>query len=93
MFSKENREGNKTVKIQFFDEYEKNVKSKYKLCMAVSRRARELGDYLVAARNMERVNIIRPLVDIDSYDPLEIAFSEIKENKIEFDIPEKEEEK
>lgn len=80
------------MKIQFFDEYESNVKSKYKLCMAVARRARELGDYLVAARNMERVNIVRPLVDIDSYDPLEIAFAEIKEDKIKFDIPEKEEE-
>jgi len=81
------------VKIQFFDEYDNNIKSKYKLCMAVAKRARELGDYLVAARNMERVNIVRPLVDIDSYDPLEIAFGEIKENKVAFDIPKEEEEK
>ena len=80
------------MKIQFFDEYEKSMKSKYKLCMAAAKRARELGDYLVAARNMERVNIVRPLVDIDSYDPLEIAFGEIKENKVEFDISEEEEE-
>ena len=80
------------MKIQFLDEYEKSIKSKYKLCMAASKRARELGDYLVAARNMERVNIVRPLVDIDSYDPLEIAFSEIKENKVEFDTPKEEEE-
>ena len=80
------------MKIQFFDEYENNIKSKYRLCMAVAKRARELGDYLVAARNMERVNIVRPLVDIDSYDPLEIAFSEVKENKIEFDTPKEEEE-
>ena len=80
------------MKIQFLDEYEKNVKSKYKLCMAAAKRARELGDYLVAARNMERVNIVRPLVDIDSYDPLEIAFTELKESKIEFDIHKEEEE-
>ena len=80
------------MKIQFFDEYEDNIKSKYKLCMAVAKRARELGDYLVAARNMERVNIVRPLVDIDSYDPLEIAFGEIKEKKVEFDTPKVEEE-
>ena len=80
------------MKIQFFDEYENNIKSKYKLCMAAAKRARELGDYLVAARNMERVNIVRPLVDINSYDPLEIAFGEIKENKVEFDIPKEEEE-
>ena len=81
------------MKIQFFDEYEDSVKSKYKLCMAVAKRARELGEYLVAARNMERVNIVRPLVDIDSYDPLEIAFTEVKESKIEFDTPKEEEEK
>jgi len=79
------------VKIQFFDEYEKDIKSKYKLCIAVSRRARELGDYFVAARNMERVNIVKPLVDIDSQDPLEISFNELKEKKIDFDIKEKEE--
>lgn len=80
------------MKIQFFDEYDKSIKSKYKLCMAAAKRARELGDYLVAARNMERVNIVKPLVDIDSYDPLEIAFSEIKDKKIEFDTPKEEEE-
>ena len=80
------------MKIQFFDEYENSVKSKYKLCMAVSKRARELGDYLTAARNMERVNIVKPLVDIDSYDPLEIAFQELKEDKIGFETPKEEEE-
>jgi DNA-directed RNA polymerase subunit K/omega len=74
------------LKVQFTDEYEKNVDSKYKICLAVSKRARELGDYLSAQRNMERVNIIKPLVDIDSYDPLEIAFQELKEEKIAFEI-------
>jgi len=79
------------MKIHFLDEYEKNIKSKYKLCIAVSMRARELGEYLAAARNMERVNIVKPLVDMDSSDPLEIAFQEIKEEKIGFDIKEEEE--
>jgi DNA-directed RNA polymerase subunit K/omega len=79
------------MKIHFLDEYEKNIKSKYKLCIAVSMRARELGEYLAAARNMERVNIVKPLVDMDSSDPLEIAFQEIKEKKIGFDIKEEEE--
>lgn len=74
------------MKVQFLDEYENNIESKYKLCVAVARRARELGDYLSAKRNMERINIIKPLVDIDSYDPLEIAFQELKENKIKFGI-------
>jgi len=79
------------VKVQFFDEYEENIKSKYKLCIAAARRARELGEYLVAARNMERVNIVKPLVDMDSYDPLELSFAELKAEKIEFDTPKEEE--
>lgn len=79
------------MKIQFFDEFEKDIKSKYKLCRAVSVRSRELGEYFTAARNMERVNIMKPLVDIDSEDPLEIAFKELKEKKIEFGNIEKKE--
>lgn len=78
------------MKVQFVDEYEKNVDSKYKICLAVAKRARELGEYLSAQRNMERVNIVKPLVDIDSYDPLEIAFQELKEEKIAFGIKKKE---
>jgi len=79
------------LKVQFVDEYEKNVDSKYKICLAVARRARELGDYISAKRNMERVNIVKPLVDIDSYDPLEIAFQELKEEKIAFGTKKEEE--
>jgi DNA-directed RNA polymerase subunit K/omega len=79
------------VKIQFFDEYEKDIKSKYKLCRAVSVRARELGEYFTAARNMERVNIMKPLVDIDSQDPLEISFTEVKGKMIGFDTKKEEE--
>jgi len=79
------------LKVQFVDEYEKNVDSKYEICLAVAKRARELGDYLSAQRNMERVNVIKPLVDIDSFDPLEIAFQELKEEKIAFKIKKEEE--
>ncbi len=79
------------MKVQFVDEFKENVDSKYKICLAVSKRARELGDYLSAERNMERVSIIKPLVDIDSYDPLEIAFQELKEKKIAFEIKKEEE--
>jgi DNA-directed RNA polymerase subunit K/omega len=79
------------LKVQFVDEFEKNVDSKYKICLVVSKRARELSDYLSAKRNMERVNIVKPLVDIDSYDPLEIAFQELKEEKIAFEIKKKKE--
>ena len=79
------------MKIQFFDEFEEDIKSKYKLCRAVSVRARELGEYFTAARNVERVNIVKPLLDTDSEDPLEIAFNELKEKKIEFGNIEEEE--
>ncbi|MBN2073010.1 MAG: DNA-directed RNA polymerase subunit omega [Actinobacteria bacterium] len=70
------------MEIQYLDEFNKKVKSKYKLCIATAKRARELGNYLNAKRNMERINVVKPLVDIDSHDPLEIAFNEIKEGKV-----------
>ena len=79
------------MKVQFVDEFKENVDSKYKISLAVSKRARELGEYLSAERNMERVSIIKPLIDIDSYDPLEIAFQELKEKKIAFEIKKEEE--
>ncbi len=72
------------MKIQYLDEYIKSVGSKYKLCIAVAKRARELGEYLSAQKNMERISVIKPLVDIESHDPLEIAFNEIKEEKVTF---------
>ena len=58
--------------------------SKYSLCICLAKRARELGAFIVAKRNMERVNIMHPLVEIDTNDPLEIAIAELKENKISF---------
>jgi len=72
------------MKVQYIDEFNKVIDSKYKLCIAVAKRARELGDYLSAQKNMERINVIKPLVDIESHDPLEIAFNEIKEGKVIF---------
>ncbi len=70
------------MKVQYVDEYRENTDSKYKLCILVAKRARELGEYLSAQKNMERINVVKPLVDIESRDPLEIAFNEIKEGKI-----------
>lgn len=72
------------MKVQYVDEYGKSVDSKYKLCILVAKRARELGEYLSAQKNMERINVVKPLVDVESHDPLEIAFNEIKEGKIIF---------
>jgi DNA-directed RNA polymerase subunit K/omega len=34
--------------------------------------------------------VIKPLVDIESHDPLEIAFSEIKDGKVVFEEKKKE---
>jgi len=72
------------MKVQYVDEYGNSINSKYKLCIAVARRARELGEYLSAQKNMERINVVKPLVDVESHDPLEIAFNEIKEEKVTF---------
>ncbi|MBE3090330.1 MAG: DNA-directed RNA polymerase subunit omega [Actinobacteria bacterium] len=72
------------MKVQYVDEYKESTDSKYKLCILVAKRARELGDYLSAQKNMERINVVKPLVDVESHDPLEIAFNEIKEGKIIF---------
>jgi len=70
------------MKVQYVDEYKESIDSKYKLCILASKRARELGEYLSAQKNMERINVVKPLVDVESHDPLEIAFNEIKEGKI-----------
>jgi|LGVF01.2.fsa_nt_gb DNA-directed RNA polymerase omega subunit len=56
--------------------------SKYSLCIIVSKRAKDLGEYISARKKMERINVIHPLVDIETDDPMEIAFSEMKEGKI-----------
>ena len=61
-----------------------NIDSKYSLCIALAKRSRELGAYLTAKKNMERVNIVQPLIETDSHDPLEIALKEIKEGKLNF---------
>jgi DNA-directed RNA polymerase omega subunit len=66
------------------DQMLNNIDSKYSLCIALARRARELGSYLTAKRNMERVNVVPPLVEIESHDPLEIALTELKDKKVSF---------
>jgi DNA-directed RNA polymerase subunit K/omega len=58
--------------------------SKYSTCIAVAKRARELGMYLSAKRNMERINVIQPLIDDNIEDPLELAINEIKQGKVIF---------
>ncbi len=70
------------MKVQYVDEYRENTDSKYKLCILVAKRARELGEYLSAQKNMERINVVKPLVNIESRDPLEIAFNEVRERKV-----------
>ncbi|HEY4662588.1 MAG TPA: DNA-directed RNA polymerase subunit omega [Candidatus Humimicrobiaceae bacterium] len=80
------------MKVQYIDEYKKSINSKYKLCIAAAKRARELGEYLSAQKNMERISVVKPLVDVESHDPLEIAFNEIKEEKVTFEKKKKESE-
>ncbi|MCL4416490.1 MAG: DNA-directed RNA polymerase subunit omega [Actinobacteria bacterium] len=66
------------------DELLDKVDSKYTLCIEIAKRSRELADFFQAKKNMERTNIIEPLIETDSTDPLEIAFNEIKEDKINY---------
>jgi DNA-directed RNA polymerase omega subunit len=66
------------------DQLLNDIDSKYSLCIALAKRARELGSYLTAKRNMERVNVVPPLVEIESHDPLEIALTELKDKKVSF---------
>ena len=66
------------------DELMDKVDSKYTLCIEMAKRSRELADYFQAKKNMERTNIIMPLAETESVDPLEIAFNEIKEGKIDY---------
>jgi len=66
------------------DQLLNSIDSKYSLCISLAKRARELGSYLTAKKNMERVNVVPPLVEIESHDPLEIALAELKDNKVSF---------
>ncbi len=66
------------------DQLLNDIDSKYSFCIALAKRARELGSYLTAKRNMERVNVVPPLIEIDSHDPLEIALTELKDKKVSF---------
>jgi DNA-directed RNA polymerase subunit K/omega len=58
--------------------------SKYSACIAVAKRARELGLYFSAKRNMERINVVAPLVEEHIDDPLELAINEMKQGKVSF---------
>lgn len=72
------------TEVPYIDTYIKKIDNKYNLCIAVAKRARELGNYMSAKRNMERINVVPPLVDIESSDPLEIALNEIREGAVSY---------
>ncbi|MGM0364936.1 MAG: DNA-directed RNA polymerase subunit omega [Actinomycetota bacterium] len=72
------------TKIPYVDTYIERIDNKYTLCIAVAKRARELGNYFAAKRNMERVNVVPPLVDIESKDPLEIALNEFRAKSVSY---------
>ena len=72
------------MSIPNIDELMSKDDSKYTLCIEIAKRSRELADYFRAKKSMERTNIVGPLVEIDTNDPIEIAFNEIKEGKITY---------
>ncbi len=72
--------------MEFFsiDELLKFIDNKYSLCILLAKRARELGFYFTAKKNMERANVVPPLVEHTSDDPLEVAVKELREGKVSF---------
>ncbi|MBC7334169.1 MAG: DNA-directed RNA polymerase subunit omega [Actinobacteria bacterium] len=70
------------MNLPYIDELIKYFDSKFTLCIVAAKRAKELGNYLMAKKKMERTNIVKPLVDLKSNDPLEVALNEIKEGKV-----------
>jgi DNA-directed RNA polymerase, omega subunit len=66
------------------DDLVEKMDGKFSLSIILAKRARELGFYLSAKKNMERTSIIPPLVDNYSEDPLEIAMQELHEGKLSF---------
>lgn len=73
------------MEIYNIDDIINNFGNKYSLCIALARRARELGFYMTARRNMERVNIVPPLTEYEDEDPISIALQELCENKVGFE--------
>lgn len=73
------------MKAYNLDDIIDKVDSKYSLCIALARRSRELGLYFAAKKNMERVNIIPPLTENESDDPVGIALQELREGKLSFE--------
>ncbi|MBM3708812.1 MAG: DNA-directed RNA polymerase subunit omega [Actinobacteria bacterium] len=66
------------------DELLNRIDSKYSLCLLLAKRARQLGFYFTAKKNMERANVVPPLIEDITEDPLEVAVKEIKEGKVSF---------
>ena len=73
------------MKAYNIDDILDRVDSKYSLCIALARRSRELGLYIAAKKNMERVNIVPPLSENESDDPVGIALQEMREGKVTFE--------
>lgn len=59
--------------------------NKYSLCIALARRSRELGYYITAKKNMERVNVVPPLIEYEEEDPISITMQEMREGKLSFE--------
>jgi len=73
------------MKAYNIDDVLDKIDSKYSLCIALARRSREIGLYLAAKKNMERVNIVPPLTENESDDPVGIALQEFREGKVSFE--------
>lgn len=66
------------------DDLVEPMDGKFSLSIILAKRARELGFYLSAKKNMERSGVVPPLIDDYGEDPLEIAMQELHEGKLKF---------
>jgi DNA-directed RNA polymerase omega subunit len=72
------------LKIYNIDDLVEDMDGKFSLSIILAKRARELGFYLSAKKNMERTSIVPPLIENYGEDPLEIAMQELHEGKLKF---------
>ena len=72
------------MEIYNIDDLVEDMDGKFSLSIILAKRARELGFYLSAKKNLERTSIVPPLIDDYTEDPLEIAMQELHEGKLKF---------
>ncbi|MHB0975718.1 MAG: DNA-directed RNA polymerase subunit omega [Candidatus Aquicultorales bacterium] len=64
----------------------KEAPSRYYVVIASARRARQINEYLGSVRRHEHIGVPAPQISAISEKPLTIAFQELAEGRISYDI-------